>query len=117
MFFEHFNELCKEHGTTPTSFVINNLSLSSSKVTAWRNGSIPKYEILVRIADYFNVTVGYLFDGKVSSALTLPDAEQKLISDYQALNEQGQEYIQQQMLIAKQIYPKENQSKTDGNNL
>lgn len=52
-----------QRGTTPTAFVKDVLHLSSSKVTAWKNGSIPKNEILIKIADYFDVTVGYLFDG------------------------------------------------------
>ena len=63
MFFEQFNKLCINENTTPTKFVTEILHLSSSKVTAWKNGSIPKYEILDLIANHFNVTVGYLFDG------------------------------------------------------
>lgn len=44
------------------------MKLSSSKVTAWKQGSIPKIEILQQIASYFNVTVGFLFDGKEKSS-------------------------------------------------
>lgn len=68
MFFDQFDALCKQNNTTPTQFVINILHLSSSKVTAWKSGSIPKYEILNQIADYFNVTVGYLFDGEMAAS-------------------------------------------------
>ncbi len=64
MFFDQFTKLCAERNTTPTKFITDILHLSSSKVTAWKNGSIPKYEILNLIADYFNVSVGTLFDGK-----------------------------------------------------
>lgn len=72
MFFEQFENLCLKSKTTPTAFVKNVLGLSSAKVTAWKNGSIPKYEILYKIADYFGVTVGYLFDGenRLNSKLT-----------------------------------------------
>jgi transcriptional regulator with XRE-family HTH domain len=63
MFFENFDKLCAGINTTPTAFVKDVLGLSTSKVTAWKNGSIPKYEILQQIADVFNVTVGQLFDG------------------------------------------------------
>lgn len=41
MFFEQFNKLCIANNTTPTRFTIDILQLSSSKVTAWKNGSIP----------------------------------------------------------------------------
>lgn len=63
MFYDNFAKLCTKIGTSPTAFTKNILGLSTSKVTAWKNGSIPKYEILQQIADVFNVSVGDLFDG------------------------------------------------------
>ena len=64
MFYDNFDRLCASIGTSPTAFTRDVLGLSTSKVTAWKNGSIPKYEILQQIADVFNVTVGELFDGE-----------------------------------------------------
>lgn len=64
MFFDNFEKMCESIGTNPTRFTKDVLGLSTSKVTAWKNGSIPKYEILQEIADAFNVSVGELFDGK-----------------------------------------------------
>ena len=64
MIYEQLNDLCIKKGTTPTAFVKDVLHLSTSKVTAWKSGSIPKYKILNQIANYFDVSVGYLFDGK-----------------------------------------------------
>lgn len=64
MFYDNFDKLCNKIGTSPTNFTKNVLGLSTSKVTAWKNGSIPKYEILQKIADVFNVSVGDLFDGE-----------------------------------------------------
>ena len=46
MFYDQFDILCKKNNTTPTEFTTKILKLSSSKVTAWKNGSIPKYGIL-----------------------------------------------------------------------
>ena len=63
MLYDNFAKLCADVGLTPTKFTTDILKLSSSKVTAWKSGSIPKYEILQAIADYFGVTIGYLFDG------------------------------------------------------
>lgn len=83
MFFDQFSTLCKQNNTNPTQFVTNILHLSSSKVTAWKNGSIPKYEILHQIAKYFDVSVGYLFDGENAktnaSKITLSENEQELL--------------------------------------
>lgn len=93
MIYKQLAELCESVGTTPTSFVKEVLKLSSSKVTAWKNGSIPKSEILIQIADYFGVTVGYLFDGKEkSSTVELSKEEQELLSIYKNVSprEQGE---------------------------
>ena len=90
MFYKQFDELCKNKGTSPTAFTKEVLKLSSSKVTAWKNGAIPKYEILDFIAKYFNVTVGYLFDGEKSSFSELSENEQEIVSLFKNLSETQQ---------------------------
>ena len=119
MFFDQLNALCKQNNTNPTQFVTNVLHLSSSKVTAWKKGSIPKYEILNQIAGYFNVSVGYLFDGESakfkSSEAILSDTEEKLIDDFRNLSPQGQDYIRQQMFMAREVYKKQDLPQTDLN--
>ena len=64
MFFVHFDRICKEKGTTPTA-VTRKLGYSSSKVTAWKNGSIPKQEILETLATHLEVDVSEFFAEKV----------------------------------------------------
>ncbi len=88
MWYEQFDRLCDENGTTPTAFVTNVLGLSSSKVTAWKQGTIPKIEILQQIADYFRVTVGFLFDGKEKSPKSeLSDLERELLEKFNRLED------------------------------
>lgn len=90
MFFDQFSRLCTAHNTNPTKFVTDVLHLSSSKVTAWKNGSIPKYEILNTIAGYFNVSVGTLFDGiKDSSTDQLTADEQELLQYFKKLSDKS----------------------------
>ena len=60
MFFENFKNICTKLGTTPTA-VVKELGYSSSKVTAWKNGSVPKSDILFQIAELLNVSVATLF--------------------------------------------------------
>ena len=123
MFFDQFNKLCSNINMSPTQFVTNVLHLSSSKVTAWKNGSIPKYGILNEIASYFNVSVGYLFDGESGSFLNnlskneqaLTDIEEKLLKDFRNLSQQGQDYIRQQMFMAREVYKKDSLSEADLN--
>ncbi len=59
MFYERLYNECKISGITVTKLTLE-LGLSSSNATAWKNGRIPKTEVLQKIADYFDVTVDYL---------------------------------------------------------
>lgn len=40
--------------------VAKELGVSSGTVTGWKRGSLPKPEVLSKIASYFNVSVDYL---------------------------------------------------------
>lgn len=59
IFWEKLNHLCTEQNTTVTA-VLKELKISTSKGTAWRNGSVPNGVILDKLADYFDVTTDYL---------------------------------------------------------
>lgn len=87
MWYEQLEYLCNENSTTPTAFVTNVLKLSSSKVTAWKQGSIPKIEILQQIATYFNVTVGFLFDGQKAQSPEISEDKRQLLEMYDLLTE------------------------------
>ena len=96
------------------------LGLKSAAFSEWKSGKSKSFrKYLIEIAEFFGVSIDYLVYGKTQATgkNAFSEAEETLLCNYHTLSKQGQEYIQQQMLIAKQIYPKENQSKTDGNNL
>lgn len=56
MFWENFKKLCDSIGKKPNP-VASELGFSSGNVTAWKNGRIPKWTNLQKIADYFQVNV------------------------------------------------------------
>lgn len=58
MFWEKFLLLCKEKGESPT-YVCKKLGYSSTMVTNWKRGSVPRDSTLLKIADYFGVTLDY----------------------------------------------------------
>lgn len=60
MFWERFSNLCEKAGTKPNP-VGKEIGISSGIITKWKNvGTLPNGETLLKIADYFNVSVDYL---------------------------------------------------------
>ena len=59
MFWESFSDICRKNGTTPNG-VCNAIGLSNAVATHWKNGTMPKADVLCKIADYLNVSVDYL---------------------------------------------------------
>lgn len=60
MFYENLDKICKQKGTTPTA-IVKSLGLSTSKVTAWKKGSIPKQEIMKLLAESLDTSVNSFF--------------------------------------------------------
>lgn len=59
MFWERFENLCKENSIKPT-VLVKEITNSSSNVTAWKNGTIPNGETLIKLANFFDCSVDYL---------------------------------------------------------
>lgn len=62
MFYDNYVKLCAEHGEKPTP-VAQKLGCTSSNVAMWKKGSVPRAEVLSKIAEYFGVTSQYLLYG------------------------------------------------------
>lgn len=72
MFWDNFVALCNENGTKPNP-VAKELGISSGSVTFWKNGKVPHHSTLLKIADYFDVSVDYLLTGADTMELPLKD--------------------------------------------
>lgn len=59
MNYEAFKQKCKEKGYSASSLVTE-LGISKSNITNWKNGGNPSYEILIKIAQTLECSVGYL---------------------------------------------------------
>lgn len=59
MFWRNFKNLCESAGTSPNA-VCASIGLSTATATYWKNGTIPKIDALIKLADYFNVSIDYL---------------------------------------------------------
>lgn len=52
IFWTNFERICKDRKTFPSRVVRDELGLSGSKVTAWKNtGALPKEEVIVQLAE------------------------------------------------------------------
>lgn len=92
MFYERLQMLCSKK-TTDVTNLLKALKLSTSKGTLWKNGSVPKGDTLLKIAEYFNVSTDYLLTGKEASADDLKAADplrEELLNIAKGLSEEHQ---------------------------
>lgn len=59
MFWENFVRFCNSKDKAPNA-VAKEIGIPSGSVTDWKNGRTPQHRTLIKIADYFGVTVDYL---------------------------------------------------------
>lgn len=82
-FFRNFLRFCDRDCVSP-SHVVRSIGSNSASVSMWKNGSIPRRETLVRLADYFNVTVDDLLredtEPTPTPAADLTDTEQMVLN-------------------------------------
>ncbi len=106
MFWERLYSLCEKNNIKPNTLA-KSIGLSTAIATKWKNGTIPKGEILIKIADYFDCSIDYLLGRTESieinnnnhfSNFSKNDIES--ISNYFLLNAKGQEYIIEQLNFA-----------------
>ncbi len=81
MFFDKYSELCKKKGKTPTGVAIE-LNVSRATVNYWKNGNVPKQDTLIKIANYFNVSVDYLLGNEKQKNPTTDSDEMLMFALY-----------------------------------
>lgn len=67
------------------------IGVAQQTVGGWeRNYSSPNYDLLNKIANYFNVTTDYLLGREVETSPPLSTEQRKLLRDFESLNDDGQ---------------------------
>lgn len=76
MFYDRYYDLCKKNGEKPYS-VAKKIGLGNSNVAQWKKGSTPRSDVLQKIADYFEISVGYLlgYEDKEKTTPALEDGQ------------------------------------------
>ena len=82
-FYKRLDSLCKATGTSVTA-LLKSLNISTSKGTAWKNGSIPRADVLQKLATALDTTPASLMgetddpsEGKKNNPATAQDARQR----------------------------------------
>ena len=114
MFKERFNKLCAEKGMSPNA-VCSLMGLSNSAYSKWTENSIPRATVLIKLSEFFGVSVAYLKgeeEEKEPAAATLDMSdlsaqEQTLIKLFRETTEEGRlEMISAFMTIKNDIEKK-----------
>lgn len=89
MFYDQFETLCKQTGERPYTLARKLGVASSSIISQWRKGSVPRQPMLEKIAEHFNVSIDYLLTGKEKQ----PAASGKLFENLHIHSEEKQPAI------------------------
>ena len=101
--YEIFEKLCSERNVTPYR-VSKETGVTTATLTSWKQGKYePKKEKLMKIAEYFDVSLEYLMTGKedrLSDADALLDVQisedaqlKEAIKKYYALDDQKKKHV------------------------
>lgn len=100
MFYDQFKALCDQKGVRPYTLVRALGAKSGHVVEQWKKGSTPRQPMLGQIAEYFGVSIDYLLTGEDSptaQAAGLSDGDRELITLYQQLSPQQQDFLLTQL--------------------
>ena len=108
MFFDTFSRLCNEKHKSPNA-VAKELGIPSGSITNWKNGTNPRHGTLLKIADYFDVSVDYLLGKTPSSERDDIPEDEKRLRDL--LSQMSEEQLQTALKIISAIAEQNNDNK------
>ena len=88
MFYDTLINLCNKHNVKITPLVVS-LGGSSSSPASWKKGASPNSDIVIKLAEYFNVSTDYLLDVNNSSS----QDETELLNTYRHLTDNGKKQV------------------------
>lgn len=89
MIYNRIINLCKQHDIKITT-LLKELKIATGASTSWKRGTVPNSDALIKISEYFNVSVDYILFGKDS---TIPTEYQSLINSYKELSKDNQQLL------------------------
>ncbi len=101
MFYDNLKEACKNNNTTPTE-VLKTLEISTGSLGNWKNGVLPKGEILAKLSTHLNVSADYLLFGTIEKKMSTDNLsidEVNIIEMYRDMSEEGKKELQSALRI------------------
>ena len=93
-FYTRYESLCKERGLNAQSkemFAVT--GVTTGTISGWKKGAEPRAGVLIRLAQYFDVSVDYLLDLNELRDFGLSGHEKLLIEAFRCADEEGQQEI------------------------
>lgn len=105
MFYNLYAELCSQKNVSPSK-AADEMGINRSTVTLWKkNGAKPRQEILIKIAEYFGVSIDYLLGNEVlekSLDEQLGETDFALLNGAKCLSEDGKKAVLRYINFLKQ---------------
>lgn len=84
MFYERLKSACRIANTTVTA-TLKAIGIGTANGTYWKNGSIPSSDIIVKLAEFLNVSTDYLLLGTESFG-TVSEEQKKILNVFETLS-------------------------------
>ena len=104
-FAENLKRICEDRGTTPTA-LCKELGLSTSKVSAWYGGSLPKQDVMLQLAQKLDCSVMDFFADEVDYILTsdLDEDEKDIVVTFRKMDRKAKhEFMARIYAYAEQL--------------
>lgn len=113
MYYQNFEELCKQRNIKPNK-VSKETGVSTSTLTSWKQGKYtPKPDKLKLIADFFNVSLEFLMRNEdvqwnpteqtMDYTISLSEEEQEILTAYRSADEVQKEMIKRLLNYSNNI--------------
>lgn len=108
MFIDTFSALCNKKGVSMNRACIE-IGISRTATAKWKNGSVPNGQTLAKIAEYFDVTVGYLLGSETNTAPAatskgdvLDEIDVAFYGEYKELSEDDKETVRSMVRVMRE---------------
>lgn len=114
MFWENFSRLCAENNIKPNPLA-KKLGIPSATITNWKNGRIPHHTTLIKIADYFDVSVDYLLGNQQQPSapgMDVPGDSPALLKSMEILKNLSEEEQELALSLIETVANRKNKPKS-----